>query len=138
MIKKIFGALIFLSLSTALAFAVDDVPLPEVILTGLQAYSMKGPEAALNAWTKGGPLENDPKVLGSVRVFQEVEKYYGRYNGYNLIRQKKLAPNSKLIYLQMNYEKGPLFIRFLCYFSGDQWVVSGRLVLNTEPDEVLN
>ena len=114
-----------------------EILLPPVISAGMDVYAIEGAESAVKTWVKGGPLEGDPKVLNSVQAFGEVEKFYGCYQGYHLVSQRNLTPTSKLIYLQMDYEKGPLFVRFLCYLAGDKWVVSGRMLLNTDPDAVL-
>ncbi len=114
-----------------------EILLPPVIAAGMDVYAIEGAESAVKTWVKGGPLEGDPKVLNSVQAFDEVEKFYGRYEGYHLVSQRNLTPTSKLIYLQMDYEKGPLYVRFLCYLAGEKWVVSGRMVLNTDPDAVL-
>ena len=114
-----------------------EILLPPVIAAGMDMYAIEGAESAVKTWVKGGPLEGDAKVLSSVQAFNEVEKFYGKYEGSHLVSQRNLTPSSKLIYIQMNYEKGPLFVRFLCFLSGGKWVVAGRMVLNTEPDEVL-
>ncbi len=108
-----------------------------MILAGLDAYATQGAAGALKAWTKGGSMESDPKVLASTEVFHEVEKFYGKYIGYTVIKQKDLTPTSRFVYIQINYEKGPFFTRFLCYLSGGQWVLAGRLALDTDPDRVL-
>lgn len=112
-------------------------PLLPVLQAGFDDYALQGAEGALKTWAKNGPLEGDPKILESAHIFHEVEKYYGRYTGFHVIQKKELTPVSRLIYTQINYEKGPFFARFLCYFTGTQWVVAGRLVLDTEPDRVL-
>ena len=158
MTKKIFGGVFLLSLAASPVFAgqrgiptvfshepspaaqtpaAEEKTLPPVLLSGLDAYALGGPENAVKAWMKDGPLENDPKVLASAHAFQEVEKYYGAYKGYEVVREKSLTSVSKLVFIQMNYEKGPFFVRFLCYLSGSRWVVAGRLILNTDPSEIL-
>ena len=145
MSKKIIAGLIFFKLSCAVLFAADadtfiaslEKNVPPVIAAGMDDYAIEGAEGALKTWIKGGPLEDDAKVLGNVQAFHEVEKYYGKYHSYYLIEQKNLTPTSKLFYIQMNYDKGPLFVRFLCYLSGGRWVVAGRLPLSTDPDQIL-
>ena len=111
--------------------------LPPVIAAGMDVYAIEGAERAIQTWMKGGPLENDDKVTTSAAVFQEVEKYYGKYKGYRAIGQKTLSPEAKLVFVQMNFEKGPLFLRFLCYLASDKWIVAGKLAGNTDPVEVL-
>lgn len=109
--------------------------IPSVIISGLDAYKLQGAEAAIRRWIKGGPIEGDAKALASVDALKEIETVYGKYVGYQLIRTEYLTASSKLTYLQMNYEKGPLFVRFLCYWTGSRWVVTGRFLFDTEPQK---
>lgn len=145
---KRFFAAFFLLLAAASAFAAGDSSdtshssysgelLPPVIAAGMDVYAMEGADRAIQTWMKGGPLENDEKILGMASVFQEVEQHYGKYTGYRSIGQSTLSPESKIVFIQMNFEKGPLFLRFLCYQTGGKWIVAGRFVGNTDPTEVL-
>ena len=113
------------------------IDVPDVIIKGLDAYPLEGPEAAVKTWIRGGPIEADSQALANAGSFKEVEAYYGRYLGYQFISAKHLTVSTKFVYLQMNYEKGPLFVRFLCYWTGSSWVVTGRFVFNTDPQQVL-
>ncbi len=111
---------------------------PKIILDGLEAYTVTGAESAITTWVAGGPMEGDPSTLSGADTFKNVEAHYGHYQGYQLIESKVVSSTAKLIYLQMNYEKGPLFTRFLCYWTGNSWIVTGRLTFNIDPTEVLN
>ena len=114
-----------------------DEGLPAIIISGLDAYTLEGAEAAIKAWIKGGPSESDSTLPILTETFSQVEKSYGRYLGYEVMSIKTLASNSKLVYLQMNFEKGPFFCRFLCYRHADAWIVSGRLAFDTDPQKVM-
>ncbi len=115
----------------------EDEGLPFIILSGLDAYALEGAEAAIKTWIRGGPNESDSTLPILTETFKEVEDRYGRYTGYEIISIKTLTPSSKLVYLQMNYEKGPFFSRFLCYRHAGSWVVSGRLAFDTDPQKIL-
>lgn len=115
----------------------EDEGLPAIIISGLDAYTLEGAEAAVKAWIKGGPNESDPNILTIVDTFKEVESRYGLYTGHEVISIKILTPSSKLVYLQMNYEKGPFFCRFLSYRHAGTWVVSGRLAFDTDPQKIM-
>ncbi len=133
-------AVVGLSLvSSRLVFAEAprQAALPLVLTKGLDAYVLEGPEAAVREWIKGGPIESDPNAQKSAETFKEVESFYGKFKNAELIRVKKVTHSSRLYYLQMNYEKGPLFARFLCYRVGQAWIVSGRFVVDTDPSRVL-
>lgn len=119
------------------AAAVPEEGLPNIIISGLDAYALEGAEAAIKAWIKGGPNESDPNILSVVDMFKEVETRYGLYIGYEVISIKDLTASSKLVSLQLNYEKGPFFCRFLCYKQGDAWLTTGRLAFDTDPQKIL-
>ena len=121
----------------AASVSASDEGLPPVILSGLDAYTLEGAEAAIKAWIKGGPNESDTTLPILTETFSQVEKTYGRYLGYEVISVKNLTASSKLIYLQMNYEKGPFFCRFLCYKHAESWIVSGRLAFDTDPQKIM-
>lgn len=122
--------------------AVDSTDLtseiPKIILAGLEAYTLTGAESAITAWVAGGPMEGDPSTASGADTFKNVEAHYGHYQDYLLIESKSLSSTTKLIYLQLNYEKGPLFARFLCYWNGSAWIVTGRMTFDIDPTAVLN
>src|SRR5437016_10301281 len=82
------------------------ISLPPVILSGLSAYASGGPEVALNAWRKGGPLELDEKARGQLDDFKHLEKPFGNYKTYELIDSKEIGNRSKLLYLTLNFTRG--------------------------------
>lgn len=112
--------------------------IPKPILDGLYAYKFEGAEAAIKAWVANGPMEADSAALaGGADTFKNVQSRYGAYLGHQVLSSVPLSDTSKYVFVQMNYEKGPLFLRFLCYWTGTAWVVTGRLVINTDPQAVL-
>ena len=117
--------------------AVSSDKIPDILLSGLSAYQSDGPEAAIRNWVKGGPIDGETAVLKSSPLFNRVEQFYGPYLGYELIHVEDITPSSRLVYLQMNYEKGPLFTRFLCYEARSSWIVAGQLIFDTDPQKVL-
>ena len=111
---------------------------PDIVLAGLTAYQSQGAQVAIRIWTKGGPIEGNEDTLKSVEVFNQVQAVYGKYVGYELVKTQSINSTSKMVYLQMNYEKGPLFGKFLCYWTGNAWILTGRFVFNTDPKQVLD
>ncbi|MDT8318297.1 MAG: hypothetical protein RQ824_09970 [bacterium] len=120
----LFSILIFLLFSPALQAGAAEEAIPEIILGGLTAYKKSGPEAAIKAWIKGGPMEKKEKEsLQYGASFKEIEEYYGSYQKHRLIATKEIAPTSRFIILSMDFERGPVFARFLAYKGEKDWLL---------------
>ncbi|MBZ5648073.1 MAG: hypothetical protein LAN37_12705 [Acidobacteriia bacterium] len=110
--------------------------LPKIILSGIAAYKAEGPEAAVKAWIKGSPIEGSKEVLSQANVLRQIQDFYGPFKGFQLIRSKNLSSNTRVIYLNINFEKGPVFAKFLVYRAEQDWILTSFL-LNTNPDLIL-
>ncbi len=110
--------------------------LPPVLLSGLEAYKAKGPEEAVSLWVKNGPLDGDKDALGQAAVLRQIQSFYGAYESFDVISSRDLTQRVRIVYLVMNYEKGPLFAKFVCYRSDREWMVTNFL-LNTKDAVVL-
>lgn len=111
--------------------------IPDIVINGLGEYRSNGPEAAIMAWLKDSPMEGDKQAIGTANIFRQIENLYGSYVGYSLIKIADISETSKRIYLQMNYQKGPLYCKFLCYQFGDKWIISGQFFFDTDPEKIL-
>ncbi len=129
--------LVFFTMIMCAGLYAEEDRIPDIIKTGFAAYRVSGPEAAIATWLRGGPGEDDKLALSSASTFRQIESLYGAYKGYTLIRMVQLTPTSKLAYFQINYDKGPVFIKFLCYVKNGGWIISGRFDLNTDPEKIL-
>ncbi|GJQ57931.1 MAG: hypothetical protein D8M57_04180 [Candidatus Scalindua sp. AMX11] len=110
--------------------------IPNIILTGLKIY--KGnPGAAMQVWLKGSPLAGTEIAREQEKVLKETQNRYGRFLGYDLIEIAKLSESSQLVYIQMNFQDGPLFCKFLCYLKYENWIISGTLLFHPDPEEVI-
>ncbi len=116
--------------------ALAENDLPNIVVTGLNDYKTKGPEAAVKAWIKGSAFETSLEALSQANTFKQVETMYGAYTGYQVIKVKGITRTSKIVYLSMDYEKGPLFASFLTYKSGDKWFLAS-FTFNMKPEVIL-
>ena len=133
----LFSMLLFLVISPVLQVAAAEETLPAVILDGLTAYKKSGPEAAIKAWIKGGPMEKKEKQsLQYGASFKEIEEYYGSYQTHQLIGTKEITPSSQFIILSMDFERGPVFARFLAYKGEKGWLLVS-FDFNTKPEVIL-
>jgi len=119
-----FSTLLFLVISPGLQAGAAEEAIPAVILSGLTAYKKSGPEAAIKAWIMGGPMEKKEKEsLQYGASFKEIEEYYGSYQTHRLIGTKEIASTSRFIILSMDFERGPVFARFLAYKGEKGWLL---------------
>jgi hypothetical protein len=121
-------------IAIAQSHASDDIP--KIILSGFEAYKAEGAEAAISAWIKGSPLEGSKDALSQANILRQIQDFYGPYKSFDLIRSRNLTPNCRIIYVVMNYDKGPLFAKFTVYQSTQGWVLTNFL-FNTKDEVVL-
>jgi hypothetical protein len=121
-------------MATAQSHANDEVP--KIILSGLDAYKAEGAEAAITAWIKGGPMEGSRDALSQANILKQVQDFYGPYKSFDLIRSRNLTTNVRVIYVVMNYEKGPLFSKFTVYQSAKGWILA-NFTFNTKEEVIL-
>ncbi len=116
-------AAVLLSRSVAEAATDTKLGIPSPITIGLADYAFQGADAAVKAWAKGSAREGSPEISIQVNYLKQVEALYGKFQGYHLVQTHALSPLSLIVYLTINYEKGPLFARFLAYRIRNDWVL---------------
>jgi hypothetical protein len=112
----------------------DEVP--KIILSGLKAYKAEGPEAALKAWLKGSPLEGSREALSQANVLRQIQDIYGAYKGFDLIRSRDISPTTRIFYMTINYEKSPVFAKFVVYRTQQGWIIT-TFIFNTKEELIL-
>jgi hypothetical protein len=123
--------LAFPAITTASAQAPDDPPrrpvptLPPVIVSGLDGYKSKGgAEEAIRLWVRDSPLEGSKEALAQVDTLHQAESNYGAYQWYEIVRTREVSPRTLIVYLVLDYERGPLFARFVVYRSNHRWIMT--------------
>lgn len=112
-----------------------DVPPP--VFLGLIAYRDKGLDAAVQAWIKDSAIEQHNEPLPQVEGLRQAPRYYGVYRNFEFLNVQDLSQRVREVYLVMNYDRGPLFGRFLCYRSEDHgWLVL-NFDFNIHPEAIL-
>ena len=106
------------------ASASAQTDLPPIISNGLDAYQKTDGKAALAAWLKGSPVENDTTTKMQVNgLLAQIEAAYGKMIGSETLRVVTLSPSMQRVYLLIKFEKGPLYASFDCYKSPTGWIV---------------
>lgn len=98
--------------------------LPPIVVLGLEAYKSNGPEEAVRTWIKGGSLDGSEEALSQANVLRQIQEFYGAYRAFEIVSTKDLSPKTRVVYLVLDFEKGPLFAKFVVYRSGQGWVVA--------------
>jgi hypothetical protein len=112
----------------------EDVP--AFILAGLQAYKEKGPEEAVRVWIKGSALDGSKDALSQANTLRQVQDYYGAYKDYEIVSTWEITPRTRVIYLVLDFDNGPLFSKFLAYRSDQAWVLV-NFSFNTKEEVIL-
>ncbi len=111
------------------------VGVPDTIQRGMGDYGFQGAEAAVKAWTKGSTQEGSPEALIQVNNLKQVESQYGKFLGHHVIQVHELTPWTLIVYLSINYERGPLFARFIAYRLKDSWILP-EFSFHTKPEAI--
>jgi hypothetical protein len=104
------------------AAAAED--LPPVILSGLQAYKDKGPDEAVRIWIKDGPIDGSEEALSQVNNLRQIQTSYGAYQFFELISAYEIGHRTRIFYMTLDFEKGPLFAKFVVYQSNHRWILT--------------
>ena len=101
---------------------------PQNILDGLDALHHDHPDDAEAAWRKDSSLLPPGKASVALRGFRFND---GEYQGFELIATQDITQRTRVIYLVLNYERQPHFIKFLTYRTDKEWIVL-QLDLNVD------
>lgn len=110
--------------------------IPQFILAGLQAYKNRGPEDAVQAWIKGSAIEGNRDALTQANNLREVQDYYGSYRDYEVVSIHDLTSRTRVVYLVLNFDKGPLFAKFVAYRPDQVWILA-NFNFNTKEEVIL-
>ncbi len=109
---------------------------PKIVRFGLDAYKNGGPDDAVNAWLQGSVLSGSKEALDAANLLRQVHTVYGAYLGFDVISVRDLTPSTRVLYLALDYDRGPVFARFVVYRAKPGWVVTD-FVFDQKEDLVL-
>jgi hypothetical protein len=109
---------------------------PDVVTAGITAYEKGTADAAVDAWIRGSAIEHDPTQRDAlVNGLKNIQKLYGGWVGWELIRVVKFSPSCWRVYGVLKYERGPAYVFFDCYKTSD-WILND-LEFNVAADKLL-
>ena len=98
--------------------------LPPIVVLGLEAYKTNGPEEAVRTWVKGSGIDGTKEALSQANALLQAQEFYGSYRAFEIVSIKDLSPRTRVVYLVLDLEKGPLFAKFVVYRSGQAWILA--------------
>jgi hypothetical protein len=99
-------------------------PAPRLIQSGFDIYKLEGPDDAVKAWLKGSLLEEDKQALSQANALRQAQGFFGAYRSYDVVHETDISPSVHILYLAINYEKGPLFAKFNIFRTDHGWILS--------------
>ena len=72
--------------------------LPPVIVNGLEIYKTNSPEAAIQSWSKGGPLEENREAFKQAGFLHQIQESFGGFQGYEIARIQTLSRRTQIFY----------------------------------------
>jgi len=129
----LFAAVLSTCVLAADAPAQDQAKLPEIVLSGLNAYRTDGAQAAVNVWMAGSPIERTEQPERQLRNLRRFEELYGAYKEFHPVRTVPISPTCRMVYIQLDYQKGPAFGKMLVFKTDDGWKIV-NFTFNADPE----
>ncbi|MGD9596873.1 MAG: hypothetical protein AB7G76_10855 [Steroidobacteraceae bacterium] len=103
---------------------------------GIAAYLKADATAALREWVKGGAMEANTQALSQANVLRQIEDFYGKPQGYDLVHESILSSRARTLYFTINYETGLSFGRLTVYRKDDGTWVTTSFLFHTEAAQI--
>jgi hypothetical protein len=111
-------------------------PVPKVLVSGFDAYRAGGPDEAMRVWLRNSPLEGTPDAGTEEGILHATQGRFGPWRAFDVVSIHQLSPSTRIIYMTLDYDKGPLFAKFVLYHTGQGWIVT-NLLFSPNDAEVL-
>jgi hypothetical protein len=108
----------------------------ELVERGIAAYVNEGATAALTEWMRGSALEANPQAMTQANSLRQIEDFYGKPLGFDLVKEATITPRAKTVYFAVNYERGVAFAKLNAYRNEEgTWIVTS-FFFHTEAAQV--
>jgi hypothetical protein len=111
-------------------------PLPKVLVAGFDAYRAGGPDEALRVWLRNSPLEGTPDIGTQAKILRAAQVEFGQWRSFDVVNIHQVSPSTRIIYMTLDFDKGPLFAKFVVYRTEPGWIVT-NLLFSPNDAEVL-
>lgn len=107
-----------------------------IVERGVSAYLKGDAAAAMREWVKGSFMESNPQAMSQANSLRQIEDFYGKPQGFDLVKESAITPRAKTVYFALNFERGPAFARLNAYRKDDGTWITTSLFFNTEASQV--
>ncbi len=125
---------IVLSFFSSASWAAESAK--ELLEGGFSAYAKHGANAAGNAWLKGSAMEETKQALAEMTSLSTVETYFGKYEGYELIKEFPMSKRSKSMMFVIHYELGAAYGLLQVYKTDKNEWITTHLSFHTRATEI--
>ena len=92
--------------------------IPPILFEGLHHLANQNPEEAMKSWLHGSQWEGQPDP----NLRQIIERL-GKYENFDPVSVQDLTPRLRVLYLALNFERGPSIVKFVVYKTPDGWIL---------------
>ena len=103
--------------------------LPHIVASGLKAYKDGGSDEAVSAWIRGSVIDGSSQA----NLLHQIQGLNGAYRTFDLIGSRQLGSRTQILYLTLDFDKGPLFAKFVVYKTEQGWILAS-FNFNTKDD----
>jgi hypothetical protein len=108
--------------------------LPKILIAGFDSYRSAGPDEALRVWLRNSPLDGTPDIGTQERILHAAQGQFGQWRAYEVVSVRPVSPSTQIFYLTLDFDRGPLFAKFVLYHSGAGWIVTNLLFSPNDAD----
>ena len=103
--------------------------LPHIVALGLKAYAGGGADEAVSTWVRGSVIDGSSQA----NLLHQAQNLYGPYRTFEVIGTRQFGSKTQVVYLTLDFDKGPLFAKFVAYRSDQGWILAS-LDFSTKDD----
>ncbi|HTB64105.1 MAG TPA: hypothetical protein VK737_11025 [Opitutales bacterium] len=142
--KKILIALAFIGsllqlggAQTAPATGTTSDGVPQIIADGFNSFKTGSYATAVVTWSRGSNLELDVQATTGVQnTLSHMQNVGGSYVGPELIKIVSLSTSTELVYVDVKYQRGMVFMCFTCMKPADKWLITS-ITADADPTKIL-
>lgn len=109
-------------------------PLPKVLVAGFDSYRAAGPDEALRVWLRNSPLEGSPDLGAQAKILHAAQGEFGPWRSFDVVGIHQVSPSTRIVYMTLDFDRGPLFAKFVLYRTEPGWIVTNLLFSPNDAD----
>jgi hypothetical protein len=103
------------------------VPLPKILAAGFDSYRSAGPDEAMRVWLRNSPLEGTSDAGTQEQILHAAGGRFGPWRSFDVVSDRTVSASTRIIYMTLDFDRGPLFAKFVLYRSAAGYIVTSLL-----------